>query len=214
MGSRGLIVFSYKQSYYCFYNQYDSYKEYIGSLLVLMLSYYNNDFFKQRLEILQKEGLGSNKLNFLYENFSEELITNYSKVLESIDPIDYKKHNGITFKELFLEENNLFNCLVFKKTAEWLYNEKVEILYSSKELKKWLECCNFEYYYNIDLDESKFNFYKVIVNYNEKVQKDDNRIIFTIGQDGRIKKSISLQLKFKSDIKNISENWRLYEKCW
>lgn len=211
MGTRSLIVFSYKQVYYTFYNQFDSYKEYLGTLLVLFLQYYSKDI----VNMLEKSGITQDKISII---FDQKVIDNYTKVLEELVTEGYvQKTKKPTFGDIFLNESNLFNNLIFRKLSENLCNEEIVIINSHIELKNCIIECNFDYYYNIDLNDLTFNFYKIITNWNpiEIILKDHDRTVYRVlNTNGKLSSSKHLQLKFKSDIKVISDKWRTYEKTW
>jgi hypothetical protein len=94
MGTRSLIVFSYKQVYYTFYNQFDSYKEYLGTLLVLFLQYYSKDLVKK----IEDSGITKHRLSFIKNTFDKKVINNYKEVLEELQSEGYiQKNNKPTF---------------------------------------------------------------------------------------------------------------------
>lgn len=105
------------------------------------------------------------------------------------------------------------NNLIFKKISEKLYNEEVEILNSDKELRNCIIECNFDYYYDINLNEKTFNFYEIIYNRPaQKIIKSNSTLSYINSNKNR--SSVYLKLKFSSKLKDITYNWRDYEKSW
>lgn len=159
MGTRGLIIFKYKGQRYSVYSHFDSYPEYIGELLVILLKTGDYQKWGESLEFLFRNILGE-----LKSKYDVETVINMDKVIEQMKCINGETKRRIVFKidgthevvenyhkvvlgDFAYKPDSLIAQIV-SKIADWIVTEPVEIYKPSfSRMMEWI--------YTVDLDANE-----------------------------------------------------------
>lgn len=159
MGTRGLLIFKYKQKRYSLYVHSDAYPEYIGELIILLIKSNNYSLWGEKLEFLFRDILSPIKSKYekqyvekkqkLIEEMKEENGENERRVVFTLDGKTkvIENYHKITIADFMLNPDTL-TSVILKEFAPWIVDENLTIHDTKHENgKEWL--------YEIDLDSNE-----------------------------------------------------------
>lgn len=167
MGTRGYIVFRYKNKNFALYCHSDSYPEYIGELIVILIKTQNRDNWIKKIDKLLY-----NPVKFIDKEINEIFIKKYEKVLKELEDeyVDFDNKKQIKLDDI-LDINCNFIGMLLEKLANWILQAPILEVQDSVIEFEITERPFIEWTYIINLDDNKFEVYAYYIGELKKEQQ-------------------------------------------